>query len=132
MEVLTWKLVGVLGRKKGREEGIPELLTLSSGYSQSKPHLIMTFDSPRAPAKCFTLSEMMEDKWKCHDLCPCLAFSSLRFVWERGLQKCRHYINDPLCYPSFCFYFPSSHFLFLNEAGWGFSKPTLLRLLGQP
>ena len=62
VEVLTWDLVGVLGREKGREEGISELLTLTSGYSQSKTHLIMTFYSPRAPDKCVALSEVMEGK----------------------------------------------------------------------
>ena len=61
-EVLIWNLVGVSGGQKGREEGISELLTLTSGYSQSKTHLIMTFYSPRAPDKCFALSEVMEGK----------------------------------------------------------------------
>ena len=58
VEVLTWNLVRVLGR----EEGISELLTVTSGLSQSKICLIMTFYSPRAPDKCFALSEVMEGK----------------------------------------------------------------------
>lgn len=62
VEVLTWNLVRVLGREKGREEGISELLTVTSGFSQSKTCLIMTFYSPRAPDKCFALSEVMEGK----------------------------------------------------------------------
>lgn len=62
VEVLIWNLVGVSGGQKGREEGISELLTLTSGYSQSKTHLIMTFYSPRAPDKCFALREVMEGR----------------------------------------------------------------------
>lgn len=79
VEVLTWKLVGVWGRKKGREEGVLELLNILDLrivpiyrpiYSWPSPLLLPQSWVPGSlfnrwvlsTDECFALSEMMEDK----------------------------------------------------------------------